>query len=85
MKSVAPLALGVAANALSEAEENLTALPSCDEVRDLERRWHALRTVVHGVALGRTITPTPTQKSALTQRAVQLATDVAEARRRRRR
>jgi negative regulator of sigma E activity len=74
--------LGVAAEALSEAEEDLIGLPTNDEVRDLQRRWHALRTVLHGVVVERVPTITPAQESTIVNRAVGFAREVAALRRR---
>jgi hypothetical protein len=82
MKAHKPSALGIAAEALSEAEENLVGLPVNQEVRDLQRRWYALRTVVHGVVVERVPTITPAQESKIMERAVSFAKEVAEARRR---
>jgi hypothetical protein len=82
MKPVEPSLLGVAADALSEAEENLVGLPDSREVRDLQRRWYALRTVVHGVVVERVPMITAAQESKLVERAVSFAKEVAEARHR---
>jgi hypothetical protein len=77
-----PSSLKVAADALSEAEENLVDLPSTPEVRDLQRRWYALRSVVHCIVIARMPTITAAQESKLMDSAVSLARKVAEARRR---
>jgi len=82
LKSPEPSPLGVAADALSEAEVNLAGLPASREVHDLQRRWYALRTVVHGVVIERMPTITAAQESRLMERAVSFAKEVAEARRR---
>ena len=82
MKRHEPSALGIAAEALGEAEENLVGLPASEEVRDFQRRWFALRTVVHGVVIERVPTITPAQESTLMERAVSFAKEVAAARRR---
>ena len=74
--------LRIAAEALSDAEENLVGLPFNSEVRDLQRRWYALRTVVHGVVIERVPTITPSQESTIIERAVSFAKEVAEVRRR---
>lgn len=82
MKPRESSALWLAADALSEAEENLVGLPANEEVRDLQRRWYALRTVIHGVVIERVPTITHAQESKILERAVAFAREVAEARRR---
>jgi hypothetical protein len=77
-----PSSLNLAAAALSEAEENLVGLPLTAEVRDLQRRWYSLRTVVHGIVTARVPTITTAQESKLRDTVVSLAREVAEARRR---
>jgi hypothetical protein len=77
-----PSPLRIAAEALGEAEENLVGLPFSEEVRDLLRRWSALRTVVHGVVIEQVLTITPAQESTIMERVVSFAKEVAEVRRR---
>jgi hypothetical protein len=77
-----PSPLGIAADALSEAEDSLVGLPPSNEVRDLQRRWYALRTVVHGIVVERVPMITPAQETKLMESAVRFAKEVAEVRRR---
>jgi hypothetical protein len=82
LKTAESSRLGIAADALSEAEENLVGLPPSREVRDLQRRWYALRTVVYSIVVERVPAITAAQESGLAERTVTFAKEVAEARRR---
>jgi hypothetical protein len=75
--------LDVAVDALEEAEEALEKLPWTREVLELQRRCHALRTVLRGVAIEQVPTVTEAQESKVIESAVCLAREVAEVRGRR--
>jgi hypothetical protein len=70
--------LRIAVDALEVAKGALEQLPSTDEVRDLQRRWYALRTVVHGVVVSRVPAITAEQESKLMERTVSFAREVIE-------
>ena len=74
--------LVVAADALEQAKEVLESLPVSLEVCDLQRRWHAIRTVIHGVGIERLPMITEAQELKLMVSAVTLAKEITEVRRR---
>jgi hypothetical protein len=79
-KSAAHFVLTV--SVIEETRTILERLPSTPEVTELQRRWHALRTVVHGVVFDEGPSITPLQLVKLTERVAKLGEEVADVQRR---